>query len=80
MKGQKRANIGPIRGEEGVILTDDKEKADSLNQFFAEIGQKLSTNIQPDVPFEEKQHIHRISPTISNISINKTVVSKCIEK
>eukprot|EP00795_Rhopilema_esculentum_P013179 gene13179-3980_t len=32
-KGQKKANIGPIRGEEGVILTNNNEKAESLNQF-----------------------------------------------
>ena len=80
MKGQKKGNIGSIREKEGVILNDDKEKAESLNQFFAEIGQKLATNIQPDALFGEKQHFHRITPTISNISIDKTVVSKCIEK
>ena len=80
MKGQKKGNIGSIREKEGVILNDDKEKAEILNQCFAEIGQKLATNIQPDALFGEEQHFHRITPTISNFSIDKTVVSKCIEK
>ena len=80
MKGQKKANVGLIRGENGVLLTEAKDKAGSLNQFFAEIGEKFSSNSKPDAPFEENQQIHRITPTIRSICINKTLVSKCIEK
>ena len=80
MKGQKKANIGSIRGENGLLFTEDKDKADNLNQSFAKIGNKLASNNKLDTPFEEKQHIHRITPTISSICFKKTLVSKCIEK
>ena len=41
---QKENKIGPIEGENGQILLDDTENANSMNHFFAPVGEKLAAN------------------------------------
>lgn len=41
----------------GKILTDVHDKAESLNQFFSSIGEKLAIKCETDDNFNEKQHM-----------------------
>ena len=45
MQGKQKENKnGLIEGENGQILLDDMEKANSMNHFFATVGEKLAAN------------------------------------
>ena len=81
MKGQKKNHkIGPIKDDQSRILTDDKKKAESFNQYFATVGEKLAEKIQIQDDFIEQQHIHRVTPVIDNIEITSLKVSEAITK
>ena len=70
MQGQKKNHkIGPIQDDQSRIFTDDKIKAESFNQYFATVGEKLAEKIQIQDDFIEQQHIHRVTPVINNIEI-----------
>ena len=47
------------------MVTKDKVKERGLNQSFADICRRLSTDIQLHLSFEKKQHVHRATLTIS---------------
>lgn len=38
-----------IKGEDGNIIDDAKEKAESFNQFFAKVAENLAAEIRVDV-------------------------------
>ena len=60
MQGKRKCNIGAIKGENGNIITDAKEKAESFNQFFAKVGENLAAKIQVDLPDNENEYIHHV--------------------
>ena len=54
MQGKcKAARIGPIQGKNGEIISDDKTKANSFNEYFSNIGKNLSQVIIPPNPAPE---------------------------
>ena len=81
MQGQKKNHkIGPIQDDQRRILTDDKIKVESFNQYFATVGEKLAEKIQIQDDSVEQQHIHRVTPVINNTEITNLEVSEAITK
>ena len=51
MQGKRRAaKIGPIQEENEEIISDDKTKVNTLNEYFLNIGKNLSQAIIPPNP------------------------------
>ena len=55
----KVKKIGPIKGDNKEIITDDSLKAEILNSYFAKVGEKLAGGIQDQNKLTAKHHIHR---------------------
>ena len=80
MQGKQKDNkIGPIKGENGQILLDDTEKANSLNHFFATVSEKLAANhqVMNSLPATCTPPQPR---TISDIEINDHKVQSIIKR
>ncbi len=68
MEGKcKAAKVGPNQGKNEEIISDDKAKANTLNEYFSNIGNNLAQAIIPTNSAPEIQHVYRISPTLSNL-------------
>eukprot|EP00794_Sanderia_malayensis_P016459 gene16459-18091_t len=81
MQGVKKAQkIGPIKGDNNEIITEDNLVAESLNSHFAKVGEKLAGEIRDPSEFTAKHHIHRDTPVISNISITEEKVKSALRK
>ena len=52
-----------------TIITDDRQKANLINNYFINIVQNLTKNLDP-VHFDTTCYINRITPTIENFSLN----------
>ena len=76
----KVKKIGPIKGDNKEIITDHNLKAESLNSYFATVGEKLAGGIQDQNKFTAKHHIHMITPEISNINITEEKIKIAIRK
>ena len=63
-----------------ITKKDDSLKAESLNSYFAKVGEKLAGGIQDQNKFTAKHHMHRITPVISNINITEEKIKIAIRK
>ena len=65
-----KSKLGSIKDAEGNMITNDSQKANILNNFFATIGNKMA---EKHLPFNSKQPdnslIYRVTPTCSEIKI-----------
>ena len=61
--------IGTIVNKDGDILTSDKEKAESLNEYFTSIGQELTSEFSSDNR-NNMNFIYRVSPTTTRITLS----------
>ena len=43
---QKDCRIGPLKDSQGNLVTDDKQKAEIMNSYFATIGQTLAEHME----------------------------------
>lgn len=76
MQGKRKCNkIGQLKGENGDILVDNAQKADSLNEFFTTIGPRLANNIEP-VNFHPFEHLFRVTPTVSLPHSNDNMIEE----
>ena len=73
---QKDHRIGPLKDEDGELLTDDTKKADLMNRYFTQIGQKLSQAIDHDFDPEDVSYISWITPTCSKLQSNEDKFQK----
>ena len=80
MQGKRKCNIGAIKGENGKIITDAKEKAKDFNQFFAKVEENLAAKMQVDLPDNENAYIHPVTPTLQDTPFNTTIFKNTIDK
>ena len=74
-----RGKIGPLRANNGELITDDKQKADLMNNFFINVGKNLAEKF-PQMIENSNEYIYRISPTISSLIIDEEKLRKQIRK
>ena len=72
--------MGQLRPINKEIITDDSLKAESLNSYFAKVGEKLAGGIQDQNKLTAKHHIHRITLVIPNINITEEKIKIAICK
>ena len=71
---KKSKNIGPlIDHNKNLTTTNDIEKANLLNEFFANIGK----NLAPINKAHESQleHLYRVTPNINHIDLNQELIT-----
>ena len=73
---QKDHRIGPLKDEDGELLTNDTKKADLMNRYFTQIGQKLSQATDHDFDPEDVSSISRITITCSQLQSNEDKFQK----
>jgi len=54
----------------GILITDDKEKAEFLNSYFTTIGSKLSDNLYYTLDESDKSCLYRVTTTCKDIVYN----------
>ena len=69
---KKPNNTGPIADDQGHMILDDQTKAEAMNDYFVAVGPNLASQINPLPNFRDVEHIYRITPTLSSISLNKS--------
>jgi len=67
--------IGPICDDEGKIQTNDKLKAELINQYFSRVGEDLAKKL-PESIEEGFSHITRVVPCISDFQIDTELLSQ----
>ena len=72
-KSKPKENISNLLKENGSLTTNDKEKCDTLNDFFSSVFTKEDINNLPD--FNNKTNV-----TIPNIDITKEDVTDALNK
>ena len=72
MQGKRKCNkIGQLKGENGDILMDNAQKADSLNEFFTTIGPRLASIFEP-----VNVHLFRVTPTVILPNFSDNMIEK----
>jgi len=71
----KTQKIGPLKHNDSVLL-NDFEKAELINNFFANVGKDLATCMSNESAENPNSYIYRITPTVSNININADLLTK----
>ena len=61
--------IGTIVNKDSNILTSDKEKAESINEYFTSIGQELASEFSSDNR-NNMNFIYRVSPATTRITLS----------
>ena len=65
----KSSIIGPLSGisDPSKIITEDDEKSNTMNTFFATVGKHLATKLPSTIDTSDNSYIYRVTPTISEI-------------
>ena len=69
MQGKLKVRVRAIRNENGNIIINAKDKAESFNHFFSTVDEKLADAITPGNSLNIF-HIYQVSPTIEPLEIN----------
>eukprot|EP00795_Rhopilema_esculentum_P003141 gene3141-1446_t len=75
----KRTKIGPLKSKEGELIVGDKEKAEVMNDFYANIGREISQTFTQNNG-KEIEHVYRITPTVQDPSYDRDVLLKQLRK
>ena len=62
------------------VLTTGQEKASYFNEFFVNISEELTKNLEPLDPKTLTSYVTRVTPTRCDIELNWELVKKKIEK
>ena len=80
IKGKKeRPTVGPLRQGEGETITNDKQKAELMNNFYVNIGKSLAVKL-PSVSEDKNSLIYRVTPTITDIQVSNQGIRKHVKK
>ena len=66
---KKLNNIGPIVDDQGHMILEDKNKVEAMNDYFVAVGPNLASQINPIPNSGDIEHIYRITPTLSSVSV-----------
>lgn len=80
LRKSKDSSIGPIITDNKDVLTSDLEKASYCNEFFINISEDLTKNLEPLDPNTLTSYVTRVTPTRCDIELNWELVKKKIEK
>lgn len=80
LRKSKDSTIGPIITDSKDVLTSDLEKASYFNEFFINISEELTKNLEPLDPKTLTSYVTRVTPTRCDIELNWELVKKKIEK
>ena len=61
--------------QDGNVITSDSEKADVLNDFFVEVGEKLAEKFEVSSNDGENSLITRVTPISADIYTNQPLLS-----
>ena len=80
VKQLKRQNINKegvtaLLNQDGKVITSDPEKADLLNDFFVEVGEKLAEKFEDISNDGENSLITRVTPISADIYTNQPLLS-----
>ncbi len=78
IKGNRK-KIGPLESKEGELIVCDKEKAEVMNDFYANIGREISQSFTQNNG-REIEHIYRITPTVQEPRYNRDALLKQLSK
>jgi len=74
-KGDSNTNhIGHLKHEDNIV-TNESEKANIMNDFFANICKKLATNLV-DSNTNMNSYIYHITPSISKVTLSTELLTK----
>ena len=77
LKGQNiiKEGVTAIMNQDGKVMTSDREKADLLNDFFVEVGEKLAKNFQKYANDGDNSLITRATLISADTYINQSLLS-----
>ena len=75
---KKRGNISDIRKADGSLAMNNKEKADTLNEYFANVGENLASSLLQNGNYTNT--VNKVTPTIMRIELTQDMVYKEILK
>ena len=78
-KKKVSTRVGPLRQGKEPIKTNDKEKAELMNNFFVNNGKELAEKLSS---ITENKHslIHRVTPVMKHVQIGHEKMTKHIKK
>ena len=75
----KKCTIGPLLNDKEIVTTD-KEKAELMNNFFANVGKELALAINEPNRDHGYEHVYRVTPTLTDIELNSNLFEKSFSK
>ena len=76
----KDAKVGPIRVDDGGVISTKKDIAEDLNNFFSNVGNNLAKDVEKVDHFTELEHFHRVTPTAEEVTVNTDIVKKTMQQ
>ena len=70
-----RKTIGPLKREDGSLAVDDVEKSNLMNDFFSNIGRKLTETLHP-CSYSEPTTRTNIVPSINGVMVSPDDIIK----
>ena len=67
----EEAKLGPFTNADGSLVVNDKDKADLMNNFFANIGTKVARTSYH--PLQQREFTSCIAPLASNITVTENM-------
>ncbi|PFX24185.1 hypothetical protein AWC38_SpisGene11242 [Stylophora pistillata] len=80
MQGKSKGSVSAIKNEDGIITINVKDKAESFNDFFSKVGERLANDILTDTSANEHQHVYQTTPTIEPVQFNVHKTKRVIDK
>ena len=79
MQGKSKGSVGAIRND-GNIIINAKDKAESFNHFFSKVGERLGDDNFSDNCHNKFQHIYQVTPTTEPLQLNSQKIKRAIDK